>query len=232
MNATLATTPDCRRILAAAAEWRLLGLLLERPRPGWLEEIAALEREVDAADVKAAAAEALQQAREAIHLDVFGPGGLVSPREVAYRGREDPGRILADLNAFYGAFAYRPQAEDPIDHVAVEAGFAGYLLLKEAFARAQGDIEAAQIAVSGFGRFVHDHLQCFVEPMANRVESGAPVPYLVLATRALAARTGPAPEAYRGLAAEDDEGEFECGAGTDCGGCPPPSDTNTGLPRM
>lgn len=54
---------------------------------------------------------------------MLGPGGLASPREVAYRGMGDPGQILSDILAFHEAFAFRPEAEEPPDHVAVEAGF-------------------------------------------------------------------------------------------------------------
>jgi hypothetical protein len=42
---TRKTGPDERRI-AEAATWRLLGLLLERPRAGWHAEVAALAREI------------------------------------------------------------------------------------------------------------------------------------------------------------------------------------------
>ena len=43
------------------------------------------------------AVQRLEGVTDAQYIDALGPGGLVSPREVAYRGREDPGRILADI---------------------------------------------------------------------------------------------------------------------------------------
>jgi hypothetical protein len=127
--------------LAEAARWRLIGLLLERPRPGWHAEQRALAASAD--PVLAAISQDAERAEEGSYLRVFGPGGSASPREVAHRGWADPGRILSEVAAFYDAFAYRPGTEDPLDHVAVEAGFVGYLRLKQAYARDRGDAEGA-----------------------------------------------------------------------------------------
>ncbi|MFQ6672763.1 MAG: molecular chaperone TorD family protein, partial [Candidatus Tectimicrobiota bacterium] len=134
-----------------------------------------------------AAAEAAREATEGTYLGLLGPGGFVSPREVAYRPGEDPGTILADLAAFYEAFAFAPQAEDPIDHVAVEAGFAGYLRMKEAYALARGDAEGAATTAEAFRRFLEAHLSTFIEPFAKGLEPSA-VSYLVEAARALRER--------------------------------------------
>lgn len=161
---------ESRRALAEAARWRLMGLLLERPRPGWHEEVEALAREVESPELRSAA-EASRRATEGSYLSLLGPGGSVSPREVAYRGREDPGRLLSDIAAFYEAFAFSPDSEDPIDHIAVEAGFVGYLHMKEAYALAQGDEEAASVTAEALGKFLEDHLGTFAEPFARRLES-------------------------------------------------------------
>jgi hypothetical protein len=176
-GATLERTGDAGgAAVAAAAEWRLLGLLLERPRPGWDDEVACLGREV--ADVATRdAAEAAGGAGEGEYLALLGPGGAVSPREVSYCGLADPGRVLADLAAAYEAFAFRPRAEDPIDHIAVEAAFVGYLFLKEGFARATGDIEAAETTAAARTAFVAEHLSMMAAPIAQRLAaSGASVP--------------------------------------------------------
>ena len=58
----------------------------------------------DGRDNLGAAATAAAHASE--YLDVLGPGGSVSPREVAYRGRQDQAQIIADVSAFYGAFPF------------------------------------------------------------------------------------------------------------------------------
>jgi len=212
-----------RAALEDAAAWRLIGLLFERPRSGWIDEMAALAREVEDAMLQQAVSEARRAASElgssgaAAYLAILGPGGAVSPREVAYRGREDPGGILADLSAFHAAFAFRPQAEDPPDHVAVEAGFVGYLRLKEAFARARSDAEAARTCVEAAAAFLAEHLGCFAEPLCHRLE-GATLPHLEWAARCLLARTGPAPAPYSDFLRNGDaEAEADCPS---CDGCP------------
>jgi TorA maturation chaperone TorD len=179
-----------RALIASAAEWRLLAVLLERPRAGWREEIEALAREVPDPELRTAAREA-RDAREGTYLRLMGPGGSVSPREVTYRPLEDPGWVLADLARYYEAFAFHPRAEDPIDHVAVEADFSAYLLLKEAFARARGDAKGAQVTAEAHTRFFTCHLAAIATPFAERVAEIGPA-HLATAARVLAARV-PAP---------------------------------------
>jgi hypothetical protein len=164
--------------------------LLARPCPGSSEEIEALAREVQEPALRAAAA-AAHAASEGAYLRLVGPGGAVSPREVTYRPFEDPGWVLADLKHYYDAFAFRPRAEDPIDHVAVEADFVGYRLLKEAFARARGDAEGALVASEARGRFLASHLAAIAEPFAERLTAAGPT-HLAAAARVLAGRV-PAP---------------------------------------
>ncbi len=172
-----------------AAEWRLLGLLFERPRAGWHEEIARLAREIDDPGVRAATS-AARDATEGEFLRLVGPGGAVSPREVTYRPFEDPGRILAELATVYPAFAYQPRSEEPADHLAVEVGFVGYLLLKEAYAAAGGDRKAAAIAAATRRDFVETHLAPMATPFAERLRAAGPS-YLLECARVLAARVPP-----------------------------------------
>jgi len=213
---TLRTESQDASAVAVSAEWRLLGLLFERPRDGWSNEVERLSLEVGSNDLQLAAV-AAQDAREATYLDVFGPGGCVSPREVAYRGREDLGQVVADIAGFHRAFAFHPQVEDPLDHVAVEASLVGYLRLKEAYARALADVEAAQTCATAAERFIETHLRFLAEPLAQRLAAAAAPPHLVLAARALKARTGPAPAGSRGSEHEGACPEFECD------GCEPPA---------
>jgi hypothetical protein len=162
-------TAGADTLIAAAAEWRLIGLLLERPRRGWHEEIAALAVEVHGRRLRVAA-RAAQQATEGEYLSLLGPGGVVSPRAVTYRPFEDPGQILATLNAAYEAFAYHPRAEDPIDHIAVEVGFVAYLLLKEAFARAADRAADAKTTAVARRSFMGTHLASLAAHFARRLE--------------------------------------------------------------
>ncbi len=199
--------------LIAAVQWRVLSLLFERPRPGWHDDVVSLAAMTQEPALAAAAA-AASGATESDYLAAFGPGGAVSPREVAYRRREDPGGIVADVSAFHTAFAFRPLSEDPPDHVAVAAGFAGYLFLKEAYALAKDEPEAARTCSEARARFIDAHLRFMAEPLALQLEDLCPVPHLVLAAQALLQRTGPAPVGWAVAGAAGDEGET-----FDCDGC-------------
>jgi hypothetical protein len=190
LSAVEAVPPEIQALLAEAAAWRLLGLLLERPREGWRREVESLARECCDPDLAAAVDAARGEASEGLYLAILGPGGPVSAREVSYRGMEDPGRILADLEAFYEAFAFSPRTEEAPDHLAVEAGFVGYLRLKEAFGRAQGADEKAATAAAAASRFLADHVSSCAQPFAERIATTG-VRYLTLAAQGLIQRVGP-----------------------------------------
>ncbi len=179
------------KLIAEAADWRLMGLLLERPRRGWHDEVAALAGEVRTGDLRAAA-EVACTATEGEYLSCLGPGGQVSPREVAYQPFADPGQLLAALGSAYNAFAFRPHVEEPLDHVAVEVAFVGYLLLKEAFALAGGNADAAAVTAAARRGFVEAHLAPMAAPFAQRLAPSGP-PYLLQCGQLLAARVPAAP---------------------------------------
>ncbi len=172
--------------IARAAQLRLLGLLLERPRPGWEDELVRLALEIDDPALRTAVT-AARGASEGWYLALLGPGAPVSPREVSALGLGDPGWMLADIARFYEAFGYVPRAEDPPDHVAVETGFVGYLELKEALAWAAGDEEAARTVAAARAEFVERHLAPLVERLERALDA-APDSYLALAVDVLAAR--------------------------------------------
>jgi nitrate reductase assembly molybdenum cofactor insertion protein NarJ len=180
-------------LLREATAWRLLGLLFERPKDGWWREVDMLSREVADPEITAAAEAARKEASEGLYLALLGPGGPVSLREVTYRGMEDPGRIIADISAFYEAFAFQPETEEAPDHLAVEAGFIGYLCLKEAYARARGNEEEAELTANAAARLRETHLSTFAWPVAERLEIAA-IRYLSLAASSLARRSGPPPD--------------------------------------
>jgi nitrate reductase assembly molybdenum cofactor insertion protein NarJ len=199
-------------LLADAQTWRLISRLLEAPGAGWHADVRALTEGAVADDIKVAG-ELAREAREADYFDAFGPTGVVSPREVGHCGMRDPGQILADLQARYGAFGYRPSDEETIDHVSVETGFVSYLRLKEAFAKAEGLDEPADIAREAADAFIADHLRDVAAPIAAKLEPVAPS-YLAEAARALAARVGePATRATSKVIWLDDEGEDEMACG-------------------
>jgi TorA maturation chaperone TorD len=182
----MARTKAYTTLIAEAAEWRLIGLLLERPRCGWHDEVAALAREAGN-DALRAAAMAARAATEGDYLRLLGHGGAVSPREVTYQPFADPGQMLAALATVYEAFAFRPRVEEPIDHIAVELAFVSYLLLKEGFARARGDREAAATTAAARRAFMEGHLAVFARTFAQRLEAVGPS-YLLGCSQLLAAR--------------------------------------------
>jgi nitrate reductase assembly molybdenum cofactor insertion protein NarJ len=159
-------------LLAQAASWRLASLLLERPRLGWRAEIEKLSCEILDEELHAAAS--ITDETEGVYHWFFGPGGVVSPREVGYCGFEDPGHLMAELASFYEGFSFRPRREEPIDHICVETGFMGYLFFKEAYARREGNQEAAVIAEHARERFMKEHVARCAEGMQKRIgEAGS-----------------------------------------------------------
>jgi len=124
---------------------------------------------------------------------------------------EDPGWILADVSRFYQAFAYRPRSEDPIDHVAVEAGFVGYLCLKEALARASGDEAAARETARARTEFVAEHLAAIAVPLAERLAAIGDG-HLAATARVLASSVPPSPVAHPTVSTADvPDGCGSCG---------------------
>jgi hypothetical protein len=212
-----ALTGDTSGALVSAARWRLAALLLSRPRPGWCEEVEALAREAGGDEALEAAAGAAGDAREGAYHALLGAGGVASPREAAHAGFLDPGRILADLAACYAAFGFATRAEEPDDHLAVECDFVAYLFLKEAFALARGQQEAAAVTRELRDRFVAEHVAVAGHGLAAKLPEGAPG-HLAGVARWLAERLPPPPSArgarLPGAAALDD------GCPMDCGPCP------------
>jgi TorA maturation chaperone TorD len=224
--------PESRAHLRQASRWRFIGLLFERPRQGWLQEVRALRLELDD-PVLRAAAHGADELREADYLRVFGPGGAVSPREVAYRPMHDPGRILAELSGYYRAFGYHPRHDEPLDHIAVETGFVAWLALKEAYAHFREEAQGAGTARAARRTFVDEHLATFVSELAGRLV-GAGLQTLAEAAALLHTWCGgsagsPRPslpivgEGGRGLSLDPEA----CGS---CAGISPPADP-AGPPR-
>jgi nitrate reductase assembly molybdenum cofactor insertion protein NarJ len=197
--------------LGAAAQWRLLALLLSRPRAGWREEVAALARERCDDERLRGAARAAKDAREGDYHALLGAGGVASPRAAAHAGFLDPGRILADLAARYAAFGFAPRAEEADDHLSVECDFVAYLFLKEAYARARGDDPAAAVTREERARFLSEHLALVGRGFAAKLPEGAP-PHLVAAAACLVERLPPAPAPPTGSAGPEEDPL--------CEGCP------------
>lgn len=198
--------------LRASASWRLLSLFFERPRPGWGTDVAALAALVESEDLRHAAALA-DEVDEGTYLRFLGPGGAASPREAAYRGWEDPGRVLSDLKTAYDAFAFVPRSEDPPDHVGVLAGFVGYLWLKERYAAQCGRDEEARLTAEARERFVEEHLRPLAGPMLRKLAAAGAPALLTLAASALVRRVGDVPDPLPVAPSEDDAMECPGAAG-------------------
>jgi hypothetical protein len=181
--------PAISDALREAARWRLAALLLERPRAGWLDEVRALACEVHDPDLRAAASSAAA-ATEGDYLALLGPGGAVPAREIAYRRGRDPGWLLSDVARFYEAFAYRPRVEDPPDHLSVEAGFVGYLWLKEAIALSLANADAASVTAAARRDFVAEHLAGVAAAFARALRTAGDARHLAGAAAVIADWSG------------------------------------------
>ena len=202
--------PQAAALLREAADWRLIGLLFECPGESVNAQVAALGAETADPVLQTAAAQARQEASEGLYHSTFGPGGPAPPREASYQDTIQLGYLMSELSCYYEAFSYRPQTEEAQDHVAVEAGFLSYLRLKQAYALAAGDAEAAAITADAARRFIEDHLSLVAEPLAaSLVHSG--VSYLAEAGKALLSRTGPRRVLPVILNPVDEDCEMTCG---------------------
>lgn len=201
------------QLLHEAADWRMLSLLFECPSAEWHDRVAQLAPETSDPDLRAAAEQSREQASEGLYHSTFGPGGPAPPREATHRDTLQLGYLMSELEAFYGSFGYVAPAAEPPDHVSVEASFAGYLKLKEAYALSCGDTEAAATARQAYAEFAAEHLASIAGPLEGMLAASG-VPYLEAAGRALARRTGPAKQRFLVLGAESlgqDEDNFGCG---------------------
>lgn len=176
-----------RELLCEAAQWRLIALLLECPGEGWLAQAGQLAGEADDARLREAVDAAREEASADLYHTVFGPGGPAAPREVSYRDAVLSGQMLDELSRYYQAFGYSPSLAEPPDHVAIEAGFLGYLRLKEAYARWTGDDERASTAAEAARRFSREHLAPMARSLSAAVDALG-IRYLSLAAAALVKR--------------------------------------------
>ncbi|MBI5363230.1 MAG: molecular chaperone TorD family protein [Planctomycetes bacterium] len=188
--------PRAAELLGEAADWRLIGLLFERPREGWKKTVAELAAACTDPLLREAG-ELAREAEEGRYLAFLGPGGALSPRESGYRRTADPARTLSEIRIFHAAFAFEPEREDPVDHMSVLCAFVGWMRLKEAYAVADDDRESAEITRAAADRFVREHLAPCAGPLAERLEQFE-CGQLLPAARALLARAGARPKNFEG----------------------------------
>ncbi|MEW6321895.1 MAG: molecular chaperone TorD family protein [Acidobacteriota bacterium] len=200
-------------LLREAATWRLLGRLFECPTAGWHEDIQRLAGELGDPELQAAVASAAREATEGQYHSVFGPGGPAPPREVSYHDTLELGSVMSSVAAFYHAFGYEPETQETLDHVAVEAGFMAYLRLKQAYALAGGDQEAATVTAEAAGEFCRSHLAVVAGRLRDLL-AASHLDYLRRASAALVEKTGRPPGPRRlplvTVPPDEDGSEFAC----------------------
>ena len=153
-------------LVAQAADWHLLSVLFESPRPGWAEQISELASKTTDEELKMAAASACAEASETLYWTVFGPGGPAAPREVSYRPSVQPGQFLSQLEFFYEVFAFHPQENEAPDHIAVLCSFMSFLRLKEAYAVANENSADAKMCHAAAARLLEEHISYIAEPLS------------------------------------------------------------------
>jgi nitrate reductase assembly molybdenum cofactor insertion protein NarJ len=214
MTPVTALDPRVQDLVRDAAWWRLLSRLFECPDTTWRTDIERLATELGDPGLDAAVDAALTEATEGQYHSVFGPGGPAPPREVSYHDTLELGSVMSSLAAYYGAFGYEPATRETPDHVAVETGFIAFLRLKEAFALASANPDAAAIAADAAERFRSDHLAMIAGRIAGLL-ADAPLEYLQKASALLASRVGPKrgpkPLPMVHASSDDEECEFSCG---------------------
>jgi len=207
-----AVEPGVLDLARQSAEWRLIGLLFEQPSPTWCKQVASLGAEVVDEKLKRAAEAALEESSEELYHSIFGPGGPASPREASYFDNIQLGYLIAELCAYYEAFAYESSLVEAPDHVAVEAGFIAFLRLKEAYALAEGDEDHAAVTHEAAEHFLSEHLARMAPVLAEKFIP-SDVEYLILASEALALRSGEMPRPPIALPVLQNlaESQFDCG---------------------
>ncbi len=210
MNATVALTPEVHELLREAAEWRVLELLFQCPSPEWRDRITELRPDCGDADLALAIDIALEIGTEGAYHSIMGPGGPAPAREASYIDTMQLGYLMSELNAIYDAFGFHPETFEIADHVSVQAGFMGFLRLKQAFAEAAKQDEQAVLVRDCAAAFLRDHLSHIGQPMSAALEACG-YDYLVLTGKALLRRTGPAEKRVFEILNQESEGWAEEG---------------------
>jgi TorA maturation chaperone TorD len=217
--------------LRRAGVHRLLAAALTYPTPESLGHVAGAAGELAAAPameasvsgplerLAAAAPEHEAVALAGEHLRLFEGQVRCPPYEGAYGAQPMSGKAtqLADIAGFYTAFGLEPAPGRPEveDHIAAELEFMSALALKEAWARAEDDVEGLGVVRRAQQAFLADHLGRWGEAFATQLAAQggsfhAAVAALLSAwLRAEAEALGVSPARVEGVTAAA-EGAFTC----------------------
>jgi hypothetical protein len=154
-------TDDLTLHLTRAARYRALSLLFAPPDTRAAEELVALARDLDDPALRSLAADAGPDASGVYH-SALGPTGAVRDSESDYEVNPLGGKgpLLADVAGFYLALRYEDETllgMSP-DHISMELGFMGWLALRAAYARREGEVEGEEVCVRASESFARDHV--------------------------------------------------------------------------
>jgi DMSO reductase family type II enzyme chaperone len=221
--------------LARASVYRLLGRGFAYPIPDDWTALARMARavgETAPSGVAEPLARLAESAERALAADVaaeyvflFDRGARCPPYEGAWSdapGLAGKAALLADVAGFYQAFGLVPAGAQPDaeDHIAAECEFMSALALKEAWAVASGNDEAAEVIRTAEQWFLADHLGRWTNAFAATLREATPVFFYTALADLLAAwvamdsaALGAVPRRLDGLPSRDpvqDEEAFTC----------------------
>jgi len=167
--------------LTRAVNWRFGSKLFQEPAATRTEELRSLVFLLPPAQNATATALVEEtEARDELYFAVLGPGGLAAaessydPAAMANRGP-----LIAEVSAFYEAFAYPPRETSDLasDHVAVELDFLGFLALKVAYAIFDGRASEREIAEQAYLDFRDRHVCFWLEGLRDRLHRAEVMPF-------------------------------------------------------
>jgi len=165
--------------LQRASTYRVLALLFLPPSEANKEELVTLCSELSgeqATELQVLAKEYSKEL-EGLYHQVLGPTGVCrdaeSDFEVNALGGKGP--LLADVAAFYKAFAYEYETLGSFapDQISVELDYMAWLAFKTAYARHCDRLEDAQTCSIASNKFVKDHLGAWVRSFLARLNEAS-----------------------------------------------------------
>ncbi len=150
------------------------------PRENWSEDgalVVEIVRSLGWIDVQPQVPDAPLPELQATYRRTFGTAGsLCYETEYGLPHEYRQSQEMADIAGFYRAFGFNLGGEvrERPDHVAVELEFMHILALKEAYALETDIPEHVEICADAQGKFLQDHLGCWVNLFAQSVAHNAP----------------------------------------------------------
>lgn len=178
---TRAPAASLRGLLERASLLRYLSRLLQPPAAGVEAELAALAPTLpaplrEAARGLAARFEAERAEVEPAYHSLLGASGSCRDCESDHAPPSLGAKAsLAEVAVAYQAFGFAGASEvpAPADQAGVELSFAGYLALKQAYARGRGAAEEEAISAEAYARFASAHLAPYLAGLLGELAERA-----------------------------------------------------------